>query len=1180
MSKAWGRLAACGVALGLGLWSGAALAQQVGTRASGFGYDPGSGLLTREVVEPDLAAYRLQTDYGYDAFGNKTVVTVSGADIATRTASTTYDARGQFALSSANALGQSESFTYDPRFGLPLTHTGPNGLTTQWQYDGFGRKLLEIRPDGTRTRWSYRYCTGTAGGTDACPAGAVAVQETRILASDDATLIAPTTKTYQDQLGRAIAGDTQGFDGATIRGVTEHDELGRVKRKSRPFFLDGGTPLWTTTDYDGLSRPVLVTEPDGTTSATSYSGLITIGTNAAGQTKTVIKDSQGQQVSVTDAEGNTATFGYDPFGNLARAVDPQGNIASNTYDRRGRKIATNDPDMGSWSYSYNVLDQLVSQTDAKGQTATLSYDLLGRTIQRIEPDLTSTWTYDTAANGIGKLASASTNGGFVRSHSYDALGRPTDTQISIDGASYASSTAYDALSRVSGISYPSGLQVAYGYNALGFQTNLTNSGTGEVYWTANTRDAELRLIQQTSGNGVVTTQSYHPLTGDLQAIQAGPGNAVQNFGFGYDLIGNITSRSDANTGLSETFTYDSLNRLRSATVGLDVAKTVTYDTIGNIISKSDVGTYSYPAPGQPFPHALSSVTGSVINTTFTYDANGNQTGGNGLAVNYASFNKPNSISRGTTTIGFAHDPQHQRYKQTAPGKEVLYLNAGGVLVEKITGTSGSVTWNNYLFVAGKMVGMRVERSSGEVDTRYFHRDHLGSVAILTDDAGNVVERLSYDAWGKRRQPNGQDDPAGALASQTTRGFTGHEQLDDVGLIHMNGRVYDPLLGRFGTPDPMTESPFSTQGWNRYSYVGNSPLNFSDPSGYCFAGCFWQKPFKALGKLLNKFPIIGDILKIAAVGVCQIVTFGGCTVIMPIIASAFVAGVRSGSLGQALRAGLMATASAAAFYGAGELTGAVDGAIAGAGGGYSITPGSAAHVFNIAGHAAVGCLMATASGGKCGPGALSGAVSAFAGPMLGKLNSQGKLIANSVIGGLASIAGGGKFGNGAVTAAFRYLYNDLLHERELWAETTSKEREGNPWDRLFTLTMNAGSDGGYVIQRMTTVEVGPDGKPIRTDWYEAFRIEAGQFRAESDTWYLGTKWQEGIFNGSATYYEGMTRNHLLLFGFKAPSNLEQNFAAEQRAGARLSFPLTNPDQELSFSPFKGTNTWTDTWRHPR
>ena len=107
-----------------------------------------------------------------------------------------------------------------------------------------------------------------------------------------------------------------------------------------------------------------------------------------------------------------------------------------------------------------------------------------------------------------------------------------------------------------------------------------------------------------------------------------------------------------------------------------------------------------------------------------------------------------------------------------------------------------------------------------------------------------VERLSYDAWGKRRYPDGTDDPTGSITSQTTRGFTGHEELADVGLVHMNGRVYDPMIGRFGTPDPTTESPFSTQGWNRYTYVGNSPVNFTDPSGYCFLGCFWNKIFKA------------------------------------------------------------------------------------------------------------------------------------------------------------------------------------------------------------------------------------------------------------------------------------------------------------------------------------------------
>ena len=286
----------------------------------------------------------------------------------------------------------------------------------------------------------------------------------------------------------------------------------------------------------------------------------------------------------------------------------------------------------------------------------------------------------------------------------------------------------------------------------------------------------------------------------------------------------------------------------------------------------------------------------------------------------------------------------------------------------------------------------------------------------------MVERLSYDAWGKRRFPNGQDDPTGSISSQTTRGFTGQEELADVGLVHMNGRVYDPLLGRFGTPDPTTESPFSTQGWNRYSYVGNSPLNFTDPSGYCWAGCFWQAPFKALGGALRRIPILGNILQVAAAAICTAGTFGACAPFAPVIAgltSAVVTGLASGDLGLALKAGAIAIATAAAFNVAGNLT----------------PSGSLA---NIAAHAAIGCASSVASGGKCGPGALSAGVSAAASPIVGNIFSDpkhnpgdliGGTVTQAVIGGASSVAGGGKFGNGAVTAAFGYLFNYAVHDAD-------------------------------------------------------------------------------------------------------------------------------------------------------
>ena len=123
-----------------------------------------------------------------------------------------------------------------------------------------------------------------------------------------------------------------------------------------------------------------------------------------------------------------------------------------------------------------------------------------------------------------------------------------------------------------------------------------------------------------------------------------------------------------------------------------------------------MGTYTYPAAGQPRPHAVTSISGGAVNTTFTYDAKGNMTAGNGLSVAYASYDKPSSITRGTNTLLFAHDPEHQRYQQTAPGGTILYLGdamASGVPAERLAGTGGIVRWTNYLVAAGGVVGMHV-----------------------------------------------------------------------------------------------------------------------------------------------------------------------------------------------------------------------------------------------------------------------------------------------------------------------------------------------------------------------------------------------------------------------------------------------------------------------------------------
>jgi RHS repeat-associated protein len=243
--------------------------------------------------------------------------------------------------------------------------------------------------------------------------------------------------------------------------------------------------------------------------------------------------------------------------------------------------------------------------------------------------------------------------------------------------------------------------------------------------------------------------------------------------------------------------------------------------LGNISSKSDVGAYLYGASGtgSTRPHAVASITGTVngiVNPTFAYDANGNLTTGAGRTVNWYSFNMPNQIvsqtSTGLQTTQFWYNTDHERIKELqADGSIVItlsprydtglhfekkYLAANGKL-------TGAIEYEHYLYAGGLMFGKFTTTSTTNGVTlagsniEYYTKDHLGSIVAITDANGVVTQNLSYDVWGKRRYPNGAADPNGLLNNPDMyHGFTGHEMLDSVGLIHMNGRLYDPVMARF------------------------------------------------------------------------------------------------------------------------------------------------------------------------------------------------------------------------------------------------------------------------------------------------------------------------------------------------------------------------------------------------
>ncbi|MEQ1593262.1 MAG: RHS repeat-associated core domain-containing protein [Thiobacillaceae bacterium] len=904
------------------------------TRTSAFAYNATTGLLNQETIEPDTASLRLITEYLYDAYGNKIKATVSGGDpqtgtsIVARSTSTTYDAQGRFALTETNALGQKETRVFDPRFGLMTSLTGPNALTTTWAYDGFGRKTLETRSDGTQTTSAWAVCSG-------CSWNAVYFTTTQNTGS-------AATSIYYDKLKRAVHTTSLGFDGVKqIYTTTEYDNQGRVKRSYRPRFNGplGSNPIyWTTPTYDDLGRTIRVDSPDGTFSTMAYNGLTTVATNPKGQTRTEVKNSQGQTISVTDSGGGVLRHAYDPFGNHFFSTNPLNQIFAplTTYDIRGRKVGSSDPDMGAWSYAYNALGELVKQTDAKNQVTTMSYDVLGRMVSRVEPGMTSTWTYDTAAKGIGKLAKE-TNGSVTKTYVYDTLGRPSTTTTAVDSQSLVQTVTYDSAGRVLAQTYPTGFGTKNIYNATGYLSEVDRTDTNVYVWKALIVDAEGRVTQDQVGNGVTNKHIYEATTGRLTGIQANAPNAalIHNQTYTWDSIGNLQTRADtlSGTGRSETFQYDSLNRLTQANLSLggitQTPVTATYDALGNLTSKSDYGAYTYD-PTQI--HAVSKVSLGTVDRLYTYDANGNQLTGPGRTLTWTGWNMPATLVESTGTTSWSYDPGHQRIKQTQPGKTTYFLNPRidtGGHYERVVYTSGQVDNIHILYAGGQIIGQYVTSTASVAKTRYFHLDHLGSVSVVTNETGTVVDRYAYDAWGKRVVITGS-------TSETEHGFTGHEHLDD-GLIHMNGRIYDPVLARFLSADPYVQDAGDSQAYNRFAYVRNNPLCYADPSGFSWWTKFrdnWIRPIVA--------------------AIASYYTFGLVSGLISYVPGAFAAGaLAGGAVSSLINTGNLSnlgqsSLSTLLFAGANGI--GIDGSFS-----------------RALANAGAGCISAASSGGSCGQG---------------------------------------------------------------------------------------------------------------------------------------------------------------------------------------------------------------------
>ena len=819
------------------------------TRTQATDYDAVTGLAVSQTQEPGDATLQVVTtlDRSGTPYGlvNKTTQSwfdpspVNGGNKSRTVSDITFDDRGRFPLSTKNALGYSEQRSFDAGTGAMTSHTDINGLTTTVQVNAFGRATSSQAPDGTTTKSYQKQCDA------ACPGYAVVAAITDVFNGSDRIHV-PTVQ-YMDSAGHKLRDLTWGFDGRAIVIDTRYDSLGRVYEVDQPHYTNGTAYLASRNGYDALGRVTSVTSLDDNgverSATTTYLGPVREIRDGKQQLRVETRDALGQLTQVVDPKLGLTRFGYDPFGNLAKTVDPNGNVIVVGYDKLGRKTSLNDPDLGLIEYGVDPLGQTWWQRSANqrampGQPGTRTeFDLLGRMTARYEPDLESHWAYDVAANGKGQLAEAYTiaNGvkDYRREHSYDSLSRPAATVQTLTDGPYTSTQGYDAWGRPKRQTLARGSSPAkefvQRYNSQGYLSQVDRNGS--AIWTVQAQDASQRVTQALLGNGLTQTRGYSAYSGrPLNNWLATEGGAQRlSESYAYDVLGNILQRQLGwdGSGFGETFTYDELNRLKTSQVTGQGVFSYDYDAAGNLISKTGVGTYDYGAQGASAvrPHAVKTISGPAA-TSFGYDDNGNLLSGAGRGVTWTSFDMPRTMTKGAVSATFAYGPEHQRARQTrGDGGSVIYAGA------QETETSGGVTKVRTYWPMGLGFESEVVGGASTAQLYWRHVDWLGSPVALSDAGGNLAEKMSYDAWGQRRTLDGTATPASLDGVLDNKGFTGHEMLDQLDLVHMNGRVYDPLTARFMSADPMVGSPGDGQAYNRFSYVNNNPTNLTDPSGF-------------------------------------------------------------------------------------------------------------------------------------------------------------------------------------------------------------------------------------------------------------------------------------------------------------------------------------------------------------
>ncbi|MGC5744480.1 RHS repeat-associated core domain-containing protein [Chryseobacterium sp. NFX27] len=887
----------------------------------------------------------LQETYNYDGFGNITQKVISNSvDSQTQTSISKYESTGRFVEKNTDNLGLAISYTYNDK-GQILTQTDPldNKLTNT--YDAWG-KLMKSKTnlEGTTTYQYEKDSQSNITITQYDPDGDV-------------------SKKYTNKLGQNYKTSTKAFgQGQFVAQETQYDVLGRKTKESEPYFEGGNISLWNVIAYNDTFYPAKITATALATlnNAGEISSFLgkQIETVASGNTISVTEvngyartnskttDALNNVISSTD-KGGTINFSYNAAGEQIKAQYAE-NIVTTKYDSWGRKSEFNDPSNGLYKYEYDPFGQSKKIISPKG-TKQYTYNNLGQLISHTEISTTDggqatnkiiSYSYDNNGRVVSK-AGTSKGKSYSSNVAYDPQGRLLSSSESSKGKYFIrKGITYDDKGRVISYEkqlYSSGIltkvQLENVYSAWnGELYQVKDKNSGKVLWELKETNVKGQVVRAKLGASDINN-TYNDATGFLTEIKhISPVQSILNIQYTFNAVKNELNlrKTLGDFNIIESFNYDDNNRLISWTnpkTG-QLSKN-TYDIKGRILENDQVGTMKYENPAkiyQPTGMTLNAVGTQNYNNdliqSIAYNENNDPVFIDGekgdVAFQYGLTSMRQKVSyggnfdpdeEGKFTKFYSEDGSFEIVKDNTTGKEKHVLYIGGSPYE-----SSIIYLKNYNETAGSY--------------KFLHKDYIGSILAISDEAGNRLERRHFDAWGNFTHlqiGNGAIITDKNIIDTTSllieRGYTSHEHFAEVGIIPMNGRLYDPLLRRFLNADENIQDPTNTQNYNKYGYVMNNPMMFNDPSGESLVG--WL----AAGFIIAPLP---SFLLIPALYGAAIA--GGTYIIKSLVTGnwswgGFAKSLLIGAVTGAATGGLTGGMSASGFQGA-VIVGSMNGAIAG------------------------------------------------------------------------------------------------------------------------------------------------------------------------------------------------------------------------------------------------------------